>query len=73
MESGARHIAMIAGVPKEGRLFRFRAAAGSSHRVPKRCYGLVLAWLSTSTEHAASLDSAYPQPDGEHIVKLPPD
>src|ERR1019366_2508062 len=45
-----------------------RAAEKSSRRAPGPWYGLGPAWRSTWTERAASLDSAYPQPDGEHIV-----
>ena len=47
---------------------RFRAAEAWSHRALEPWYGHGPAWLSTWTEHAASLDSAYPQPDGEHIL-----
>src|ERR1019366_4569058 len=51
---------------------RLRTAAGSSRRAPEPLYGLDPAWPSTWIEHTASLDSAYPQPDGEHIVTWPP-
>ena len=51
---------------------RGRAAEGWSLHEPKPLYDHAPTWLSTWTEHAASLDSAYPQPDGEHIVMTPP-
>src|ERR1017187_5411915 len=47
---------------------RLRAAGESPRRAPEPWYGHGPAWLSALTERAASLDSAYPQPDGEHIV-----
>src|ERR1017187_6040310 len=48
------------------------AAGGSSRRAPGPWYGLAPAWQSTWIEHAASLDSTCPQPDGERIVTWPP-
>ena len=44
---------------------RFRAAEASSRRAPEPWYGHGPAWPSTWTERAASLDSAYPQPDAQ--------
>src|ERR1035441_10831878 len=57
-----------ASVPETDTAIRLRAAGGSLRRAPGPWYSLDPAWLSTSTERAASLDSAYPQPDGERIV-----
>ena len=51
---------------------RLTAAEGWSQRAPEPWHDHGPAWLSTWTEHAASLDSAYPPPDGEHNVTLPP-
>src|SRR5450759_1022709 len=56
----------------ENCVIRLRAAEGSSHRGPGPWCGLGPAWPSTWNEHAASLDSACPQPDGEHIVTWNP-
>src|ERR1017187_9820248 len=47
---------------------RLKAVKGSSPHAPGPWHGLDPAWPSTWIEHAASLDSAYPQPDGERIV-----
>ena len=51
---------------------RLKAVKVSYHRAPGPWCGLGPAWLSTWIEHAASLDSTCPQPDGERIVTWPP-
>src|ERR1019366_6880222 len=58
--------------PETDPAIRLRAAAGPSRRAPEPLYGHGPAWLSTWIEHAASLDSTCPQPDGERIVTWPP-
>jgi len=63
---------MIAGVLETAKAIRLRAVAGKSPRAPTPWHDHGPALLSTWTEHAASLDSAYPQPDGEHIVTYGP-
>src|ERR1017187_7200145 len=65
---GTMRVASPASVPETDTAIRLRAAGGSSRRAPGPWHGLDPAWPSTWIEHAASLDSAYPQPDGEHIV-----
>ena len=69
---GTRSIAPPASVPETDTAIRLRAAGGSSRRAPEPWCGHGPAWQSTWNERAASLDSAYPQPDGERIVTWPP-
>ena len=52
----------------EGLGFWVRADEGWSRHAPGPWYGPGPAWPSTWIGHEASLDSAYPQPDGGHTV-----
>jgi hypothetical protein len=63
-DSGARGVAMSAGVPEDGRFIPGQAAEGSSPRAPEPWCGHGPTSLPTWTEHGASLDSACPQLGG---------